>query len=97
MTIVRDDRTPEQRQTHKMGVVCRDKFMSGWGGAQNGYSRALWACAPDADLNKLLSWVRSRKEMIFVNVVQDVNKYRPSRGTAHLHIYVCGPQHPSQA
>lgn len=90
-----DDRTDEQRQTHKWGVVARDKFMSGWGGAKGGASRCAWACAPDADFDKLFNWVSSRSEMVYVNKV-DLSTYRPPRGTAHFHIYVCDKDHPSQ-
>lgn len=91
-----DDRTPEQKKTHRWGVVARDKFMSGWGGARGGASRCAWACAPDAKLHKLEQWVRSRSEMIHVNVV-DLNTYRPPSSTAHFHIYVCEKDHPSQS
>jgi hypothetical protein len=93
---IKDDRTPEQRETHRWGVVARDKFMSGWGGAKNGVSRCAWACAPDADLNELEKWVSGRSEMIYVNQV-DLNTYRAPRGTAHFHIYVCDRSHPSQS
>jgi len=30
--IFKDDRTEEQKKTHKMAVVGTDVFMSGWGG-----------------------------------------------------------------
>ena len=88
----KDDRTPEQRETHRWGVVGRDSFMSGWGDATGGYSRAAWACHPDVNIDRVENWVRSRSEMRYVNVV-DLNTYRPPRGTAHLHIYVCNADH----
>lgn len=94
-TIKQDDRTPEQKKTHRLAVVARDKFMSGWGGARGGASRCAWAVAPDANLDKLEKWVRSRSEMRHVNVV-DLTTYRPPRGTAHFHIYTCEKGHPSQ-
>lgn len=90
-----DDRTPEQKSTYRWGVVAKDKFMSGWGQAKGGVSRCAWACAPDASLDKLEQWVRSRSEMRYVNVV-DLNAYYP-KGTMHYHIYVCEKDHPSQA
>lgn len=93
MTTV-DDRTPEQKQTHRWGIVARDKFMSGWGPCRGGVSRCAWACAPDADLDRLEAWVRSRSEMIYINKV-DLSAYRP-QGTMHYHIYVCDKDHPSQ-
>ena len=85
--IRQDDRTPEQKLTHRWGVVALDKFMSGWGGARGGASRCAWAAGPAVDLTRLEHWVRDRPEMRYVNVV-DLNKYRPPRGTAHFHIYV---------
>ena len=94
--IRKDDRTPEQCATHVWGVVGRDKFMSGWGGARGGYSRAAWACAPDADMCELEKWVEGRSEMIYVNKI-DLRTYRAPRGTKHFHIYVCNRDHPSQA
>jgi hypothetical protein len=88
--IRQDDRTPEQRATHRLGVVMRDRCMSGWGGATNGYSRAAWAVGPDVDINRVERWVRSRSDAQYVRVV-DLNTYRPPRGTAHFHVYVVDP------
>ena len=91
----KDDRTNEQKKTHIYGVVARDNFMSGWGCADNGFSRCAWACAPDADLCQLEKWVRNRSEMRYVSIV-DLRTYRPPQGTAHFHIYVCDRNHTSQ-
>ena len=86
-----DDRTAEQKATHRLGVVARDKFMSGWGGASGGVSRCAWAVnTSEVNINRVENWVRSRSEMRYVNVV-DLNTYRPPRGTAHFHIYVVDP------
>lgn len=52
-TIKVDDRTPEQRETHRWGVVARDKFMSGWGQAFNGASRCAWACGPNVSTDRI--------------------------------------------
>ena len=89
-----DDRTPEQKNTHRWGVVAKDKFMSGWGGAAQGASRCAWACGPGVNLDRVERWVRNRREMRYVNVV-DLNTYRPPRGTAHFHIYVADKEHPA--
>lgn len=89
-----DDRTPEQRATHRWGVVALDRFMSGWGGARNGSSRCAWACAPDASIERMYDWVKRRPEMRYVNIV-DLSTYRPRRGTAHFHIYVANADHPA--
>ena len=88
---VSDDRTPEQKKTHRLAVVARDSFMSGWGGATGGASRCAWAFNPEeVNSDRVFNWVKSRKEMKFVSLV-NINKYRAPRGTAHFHIYVCQP------
>lgn len=87
MYTLQDDRTPEQKQTYQWGVVARDKFMSGWGGAKNGYSRCAWAVPLDGNITRLEDWVRRRSEMQYVKVV-NLATYRPPRGTVHFHIYV---------
>lgn len=87
-----DDRTVEQRKTHRLGVVAKDNFMSGWGVASGGASRCAWACGPGVDVDRVKRWVRDRDEMRYVSVV-DLNRYRPPSGTAHFHIYVCDREH----
>jgi hypothetical protein len=88
-----DDRSEEQKKTHYLAVVARDKFMSGWGGAEGGTSRCAWACAPDVNPDRVFFWVKSRSEMRNVNLV-DLRTYRPPSGTAHFHIYVADTNHP---
>jgi len=86
--IKQDDRTQEQKKTHRYGVVAHDKFMSGWGGASGGTSRAAWAVDESkVNIDRVYNWVKSRSEMKYVNIV-DLNNYHAPRGTAHLHIYV---------
>lgn len=92
--ITKDDRTEDQKQTHVKAIVARDKFMSGWGGARGGASRCAWACAPEVNMERVFNWVRSRSEMRYVNLV-NLRSYRPPRGTAHFHIYVCNQDHPA--
>lgn len=89
-----DDRTVEQKSTHHLAVVARDKFMSGWGGARGGASRCAWAIEPGVDVNKVGRWVRGRSDMRYVNVV-DLRTYRAPRGTAHFHVYVADKNHPA--
>lgn len=95
-----DDRTPEQHITHRWAVVARDRFMSGWGWAAGGASRCAWAVPLEPNggtraLDDVLTWVRNRKEMRYVNVV-NLDTYRPPRGTAHFHIYAVDPAtHPA--
>ena len=89
-----DDRTVEQQKTHRWAVVGRDTFMSGWGGAQGGYSRAAWAFPDDVNSDRVFNWVKSRSDMRYVNLV-DLSTYRAPRGTAHFHIYVVNADHPA--
>ena len=89
-----DDRTDEQKATHNLAVVGRDSFLSGWGGAAGGYSRAAWAVAPGVNINRVENWVKDRGDMKYVNVV-DLRTYRLPRGTAHFHVYVCDEDHPA--
>lgn len=87
MCVIADDRTPEQKQTHRWGVVMRDSFLSGWGQAKHGYSRCAWAFETLDDAEIAESRVRARSDASYVRVV-DLRQYRPPRGTAHFHIYV---------
>lgn len=90
--IINDDRTQEQRQTHRLAVMGRDRCLSGWGQAEGGYSRAAWAVPNDGSVNiyRVERWVRSRGDMQYVNIV-DLSTYRPRSDTAHLSIYVVSP------
>lgn len=94
-TTIKDDRTAEQQQTHRYGIVAKDRFMSGWGEAKNGSSWCAWATDSINDAAKLLEWVRRRDEMQFVRLT-DLAQYKPAYGAAHFHIYVVDPQfHPA--
>jgi hypothetical protein len=89
--IVKDDRTAEQRDTHRWLVVGTDSFMSGWGQAASGNSYAAWACETLAEAKAVQRWVSARSEMKRVRLVLDgaSSPYRPdSRYCAHLHIYL---------
>lgn len=83
--IIQDDRTEEQKTTLTYGVVGTDKFMSGWGKADNGTSYAVWACKPD-DIDKLERTINGRGDMLRVRIVE-LKTYKP-RGRGHCHIYV---------
>jgi hypothetical protein len=91
MTIRQDDRTKEQKKTHRWLVTATDKFMSGWGPCRNGVSKCAWACETRTDALKVYIWVKSRKEMKYVNITG--KEWRPR--AAHVHIYVAGPKHPA--
>ena len=91
-TIIKDDRTEEQKATHFWAVVAKDTFMSRWGLAKGGVSRCAWACQGYDAAAKAYDWVKSRKEMQRVSIV-DLRKYSPPKTDAHFHVYVCGPSH----
>ena len=85
---IQDDRTPEQRKTHRFGICMTDSFMSGWGRADGGVSYAVWAFADIKDEYEVDRWVRSRGDAKRVRTVC-LDNYRP-RGRGHCHIYVAG-------
>ena len=85
-TIIQDDRTPEQQETHRFAVVGTDKFMSGWGEATGGASYAGWACANREELDKAFDVISDRSDMKRVRIV-NLNDYRATNAK-HLHIYV---------
>jgi len=89
MVTLVDDRTDEQRKTHKLAVIGTDTFMSGWGQADSGLSYAGWAFK-DGDEEKCLSAVEGRSDMKRVRVVI-LDGYRAT-GATHCHIYVYGSQ-----
>ena len=90
MTIRIDDRTKEEKKTHRYLVTATDKFMSGWGEAKNGLSKCAWACKPE-HLWAVLRWVENRPEMKYVNTTMD-NWYPKAK---HVHIYVVDNNHPA--
>ncbi len=84
-----DDRTPEQRATHRILIVGTDAFLSGWGHGLPAVSVAAWACADEVEAAKVEAWVRARGDMRRVRRVYDSPKRRYCpRGGAHVHIYV---------
>ena len=91
-----DDRTEEQKQTHRWLVVAKDKFMSGWGGARGGASWCGWACRTFEQMERLEKWVRDREEMRYVSIRKDDGKrIRTGRSCAHFHLYVADETHPA--
>jgi hypothetical protein len=91
-TIVKDDRTEEQKTTHVWAVVANDRAMSNWGIAKGGTSRVAWACQSHRDASKVFDWVKSRSEMKYVSIV-DLRNYTPPKTDAHFHVYVCDGDH----
>jgi len=87
-----DDRTKEQKATHRLIIMATDRFMSGWGRAAGGPSYAGWACRYE-DSRAVERWVRSRPEMMRIRDVG--SNYRPPAGPGHCHVYVVGNGHPA--
>lgn len=92
MPVFQDDRTIEQKKTHRLAWMMTDSFMSGWGGASAGLSYAGWAFE-DKDSMSAERWVRSRSDAKRVRLVI-LDGYRPS-GAKHTHIYVVTDGHPA--
>jgi hypothetical protein len=88
--ILVDDRTEEQKQTHRGIVLMTDRFMSGWGAAEGGPSYAGWAFK-DGEYADVVSWVERRTDAMRVRVVY--GNYRPPSGPGHCHIYVYNHEH----
>lgn len=86
-----DDRTPEQKKSHKWLIIGTDHFMSGWGTASGGKSYAAWACE-EKHKDKVFDWVSGRSDM--KNVREVYGSYYP-RSCAHCHIYVVEDNHPA--
>lgn len=93
-TVIQDDRTEAQKESHKWAVKATDKFMSGWGGAAAGSSMCCWAIDSRANGDRLFDWVSKRPEMKRVSWV-NLKTYRPPSNCAHFHIYVAGDNHPA--
>lgn len=90
-TIIKDDRTEEQKTSHVWAVVANDRAMSNWGIAKGGTSRVAWACQTHRDASKVFDWVKSRSEMKYVSIV-DLRNYNPPKTDAHFHVYVVDPE-----
>ena len=88
---VTDDRTAEQKKTHRIIVGMTDSFLSGWGEASGGTSYAGWACQ-DGQQAQVERWVRSRTDALRVRILFDT--WRP-KGHGDCHIYVVDKGHPA--
>ena len=65
MSIIHDDRTESERQSHRLAVVGTDRFPYHWHEANNG-SYAAWAFQ-DGEYAACLAWVISRRDMTRAN------------------------------
>lgn len=93
MAKIQDDRTWEQRGTHRILIVGTDRFMSRLGQRAGvcQQSFAAWACRPE-DADSVEKWVRSRGDMTRVRRATD--RLHPQKGV-HVHIYVVDAEHPA--
>ena len=89
--MIDDDRTPDQKKTHRWAVIGTDLFRSSWGEAESRVSYTGWAFKNNQRC-QVERWVRNRNDQKRVRVVY-LPDYRPSRKDVHLHIYVVGPNH----
>lgn len=85
-TIVKDDRTEEQRQTHRWLVVGTDTWMSGWGRAAGGLSVCAWAYRTADEASAAAARVKECANLARVRIVHD-DRYKP-RVAKHFHVYV---------
>jgi hypothetical protein len=95
---VNDERKPEKEYFLIGG---KDKFMSGWGGAKGGNSYAFWALDKKhrhALVNKLMTWVENRGDIIYIRYLYPNEKLKLNKLTnaAHVSIYEVNPEtHPA--
>ena len=90
MATIQDDRTTEEKVTHRFAWLGTDSFLSGWGGAEGGNSYAAWAFE-DGNQNTAEASVRGRVDMKRVRLV-DLDDYRPGQSCAHFHVYTFKPE-----
>ena len=91
---IRDDRTEDQQETHIVGVVGRDRVLSGWGPVNNGHSYACWACLSEHE-EAVKTWVQGRSDIVNVIVVDlETHDFGTQMGS-DLHIYAITQNHPA--
>tara|TARA_R100001530_G_scaffold46328_1_gene34819 strand:- start:122 stop:673 length:552 start_codon:yes stop_codon:yes gene_type:complete len=83
--IFKDDRTEEQKKTHKLAIVGTDTFMSGWGLAEGGASYAGWAFE-DGQYAEVLAMMNGRSDMQRVRLVS-LDSYKPTAKHTHIYVY----------
>lgn len=97
-TIINDERLPKEIANFKYFVIAEDTFMSGWGGAKDGTSGAVWACDSLENLMSTYKWVESRSEMANVVAImteKQLFKHIKEHGFVHVSIYKVEKNHPS--
>lgn len=75
---VNDRRDAQQIESTKVYVNATDKFMSGWGFAENGWSYFVIACDNYSQARQATRWLQQRSEM---KRVADSAKPRKAKGS----------------
>lgn len=79
--------------THRCVVMGRDRFMSGWGKAEGGYSWAGWACKPE-DRETVERWVHARGDMKYQRtVIHSGGRFPTPRSAVHMQVYMVHEGH----
>jgi len=81
---IEDRRNEAEKQSHKVYVVARDKFLSGWGMAQGGTSYIAWACADDEVAQCVEKKIVFKPEMKNVRITRTLPRLK---GSDHLMIW----------
>jgi hypothetical protein len=88
--ILVDDRTQEQKKTHRGIVLMTDRFspnvkLTYWGWVKGGPSYAGWAFS-EGNESGAYAQIKARSDAKNVRVVY--GDYRPPAGPGHCHIYI---------
>ena len=65
-----DDRFHEIPDS-KLYVLCNDKFMSGWGKAENMINTCVIPCDTIEEANKVIDYINSRSDQNRIRIVTD--------------------------
>ena len=63
------------RDTKKLYVTMTDRFMSGWGLADNKINKLVFECDNYSEANKLIDYAEKREEMKYISVCYSYPKH----------------------
>ena len=63
------------RDTKKLYVTMTDKFMSGWGLADNKINKLVFECDNYSEADKLIDYAEKREEMKYISVCYSYPKH----------------------